>query len=136
MVSALDLVDDAIADLQARLNLNLSATKSISASVLKEENQKQKVAKKDKSSSGNNTGQNLPTNENQPDICKLEFRVGEITNVWNHETAEKLYCEEIDVGEQTTRQIASGLRPHFTLEQMQGQRLLVVVSVSHQHKKL
>ena len=46
------------------------------------------------------------------------------------ETADKLYCEEIDVGEEEgPRQIASGLRPHFTLEQMQGQRLLVVANL-------
>ena len=46
--------------------------------------------------------------------------------MWVHEKADKLYCEEIDVGEDTPRQIASGLRPHFTEEQMLGQRLLVV----------
>jgi aminoacyl tRNA synthase complex-interacting multifunctional protein 1 len=40
-----------------------------------------------------------------------------------------LYCEEIDVGEGTPRQIASGLRPHFTEEQMLGQRLLVVCNL-------
>jgi aminoacyl tRNA synthase complex-interacting multifunctional protein 1 len=40
-----------------------------------------------------------------------------------------LYCEEIDVGETTPRQIASGLRPHFTEEQMLGQRLLVVCNL-------
>ena len=66
-------------------------------------------------------------NETQPDICKLEFKVGIITKVWVHPKADKLYCEEIDVGEETgPRQIASGLRPHFTEEQMLGQRLLVV----------
>lgn len=45
--------------------------------------------------------------------------------VWVHPDADKLYCEEIDVGEDSPRQIASGLRPHFTEEQMLGQRLLV-----------
>lgn len=129
MVSALDLVDDAIADLQARLNLNPSATKTnaaAAAAATKGPKKEKKGAKKD----GNgNTNNNNPTNdEDQPDICKLEFKVGVITKVWNHETADKLYCEEIDVGEAEPRQIASGLRPHFTLEQMQGQRLLVVVS--------
>ena len=66
----------------------------------------------------------------QPDICKLEFKVGVITKVWIHPNADKLYCEEIDVGEETgPRQIASGLRPHFSLEQMLGQRLLVVANL-------
>lgn len=33
----------------------------------------------------------------QPEITKLDIRVGKIVNVWKHETADKLYCEEIDV---------------------------------------
>ena len=37
--------------------------------------------------------------------------------------------KEIDVGEDEPRQIASGLRPHFSLEQMEGQRLLVVANL-------
>ena len=50
-----------------------------------------------------------------------------ITKVWEHPDADKLYCEEIDIGEESgPRQIASGLRPHFTLEEMQGRRLLVI----------
>ena len=49
--------------------------------------------------------------------------------MWNHPEADKLYCEEIDVGEEAPRQIASGLRPHFSLEEMQGQRLLVVANL-------
>jgi aminoacyl tRNA synthase complex-interacting multifunctional protein 1 len=65
-------------------------------------------------------------NHDQPDICKLEFKVGEITKLRVHPTADKLYCEEINVGEAEPRQIASGLWPHFTLEEMMGQRLLVV----------
>ena len=65
----------------------------------------------------------------QPEICKLEFKVGVITKVWNHPEADKLYCEEIDVGEDQPRQIASGLRPHFTLDEMMGQRLLVVANL-------
>jgi aminoacyl tRNA synthase complex-interacting multifunctional protein 1 len=38
-------------------------------------------------------------NHDQPDICKLEFKVGEITKLRVHPTADKLYCEEINVGE-------------------------------------
>jgi aminoacyl tRNA synthase complex-interacting multifunctional protein 1 len=125
MVSALDLVDDCIADIQARLNLNPSATKTISTAASTKQPKKEKKAVKKDSNSNTNNDQ---TNGEQPDICKLEFKVGVVTKVWNHETADKLYCEEIDVGEAEPRQIASGLRPHFTLEQMHGQRLLVVVS--------
>lgn len=59
----------------------------------------------------------------------LDLRVGVITAVKKHETAEKLYCEEIDVGEDVPRAIASGLVPYYTLEQMQGRRLIAVCNL-------
>jgi len=65
-------------------------------------------------------------NLTQPEICKLEFKVGQITKVWIHPNADKLYCEEIECGEEKPRQISSGLRPFYTLEEMEGRRLLVV----------
>lgn len=52
-----------------------------------------------------------------------------LSQVWNHEEAERLYCEEIDIGEGEPRQIASGLREHLTLEQMQGSLVLVVCNL-------
>ena len=42
--------------------------------------------------------------------------------------SEKLFCEEIDVGEEQPRQIASGLRAHFTLENFCPGRKVVVVT--------
>lgn len=117
MTNALDLIDTAIADLEAKLHLkpgaSLPSHQSSTPPPKKQDKKKQpKQAKTTK-------------NENQPDICKLEFKVGTITKVWVHPDADKLYCEEINVGEEQPRQIASGLRPHFTKEQMLGQRLLV-----------
>ena len=71
-----------------------------------------------------------PASDAAAPVCtQLEFKVGQITKVWYHEDADKLFCEEISCGEDEPRQIASGLRPHFTLEQMQGQRLLVVANL-------
>ena len=67
---------------------------------------------------------------NLPDICKLEFKVGCITKVWVHPEADKLYCEEIDCGEEGgPRQIASGLRKHYSEEEMLGKRVLVVANL-------
>jgi tRNA-binding EMAP/Myf-like protein len=65
-----------------------------------------------------------------PDICKLEFKVGLIARVWAHPDADKLYCEEIDCGEEGgPRQIASGLRPHYSEEEMLGKKVLVVANL-------
>lgn len=60
------------------------------------------------------------------DISKLDIRVGIIKNAWEHEDAEKLFCEEIDIGEEVPRQIASGLRAHYALDELPGQRVLVL----------
>lgn len=66
----------------------------------------------------------------QPEFTKMEIRVGKITKVWNHVAADKLFCEEIDVGEETgPRQITSGLRDHYTLEEMQDRLVLVVCNL-------
>ena len=62
-------------------------------------------------------------------LNSLDLRVGQIVSVKKHETADKLYCEEIDIGEDEPRQIASGLVPHYTLEEMQGHRLIVVANL-------
>ena len=56
-----------------------------------------------------------------PLFTQVDVRVGKIVKVWNHPEAERLYCEEIDVGEEVPRQIASGLREHYSLEEMEGE---------------
>lgn len=63
------------------------------------------------------------------DFSRLNIRVGKITKVWPHETAEKLYCEEIDLGEEKPRQIASGLRAHLKQEEMEGQLVIVLANL-------
>jgi aminoacyl tRNA synthase complex-interacting multifunctional protein 1 len=120
--SALDLVNAAIEELEARLNL-----REKEEAVLTTFSTKAPAAKSDLA----NAKPSVDTKESTdlPDVCKLEFKVGVITKVWVHESADKLYCEEIDVGEDVPRQIASGLRSHFTLDEMLGQRLLVVANL-------
>eukprot|EP00555_Chaetoceros_dichaeta_P012030 CAMPEP_0198255078 /NCGR_PEP_ID=MMETSP1447-20131203/5309_1 /TAXON_ID=420782 /ORGANISM="Chaetoceros dichaeta, Strain CCMP1751" /LENGTH=607 /DNA_ID=CAMNT_0043941387 /DNA_START=138 /DNA_END=1962 /DNA_ORIENTATION=+ len=64
------------------------------------------------------------------DISKLDMRVGVITKAWHHEEGDKLFCEEIDIGEETgPRQIASGLRAHYDLEDLVGQRVIVLANL-------
>jgi len=97
----------------------------------KDSTQKKKD-KKPKQKQNNNNKKAAPAaaDPNLPDICKLEFKVGVITKVWVHPEADKLYCEEIDVGEEDgPRQIASGLRAHYSEEEMLGKRVLVVANL-------
>jgi glutamyl-tRNA synthetase len=64
-----------------------------------------------------------------PAITSLDIRVGRITKVWEHPEADKLYCEEIDVGEDEPRQIASGLRPFLSADEMEGRKVLVLCNL-------
>ena len=64
-----------------------------------------------------------------PSITALDIRVGRINKVWVHEEADKLYCEEIDVGDDEPRQIASGLRPYLTEEDLNGRMVLVLCNL-------
>lgn len=67
---------------------------------------------------------------NQPEFTKMEIRVGLITKVWLHPEADKLFCEEIDVGEEGgPRQITSGLRGHYDLDDLQDKKVLVVCNM-------
>jgi len=127
------MLDIAIADLEGRLGLKpgqpVGSGNKSKANAKANQTQKQQQKKKQQKQQKQ---QNTPSPEElaaQPEICKLQFKVGVITKVWNHPNADKLYCEEIDVGEDEPRQIASGLRPHFSLEEMMGQRLLVVANL-------
>lgn len=64
------------------------------------------------------------------DVSKLDIRVGVIKKAWLHEEADKLFCEEIDLGEEEgPRKIASGLRAHYNLEDLEGQRVLVLANL-------
>ncbi len=64
-----------------------------------------------------------------PPITSLDIRVGRITKVWEHPEADKLYCEEIDIGEDEPRQIASGLRPYMSADDMEGRLVLVLCNL-------
>lgn len=64
------------------------------------------------------------------DISKFDIRVGVIQKAWEHPEADKLFCEEIDIGEESgPRQIASGLKAHYNVEDLEGQRVLVLANL-------
>jgi glutamyl-tRNA synthetase len=69
------------------------------------------------------------SNYDGPAITALDIRVGQVLRVWEHEEADKLYCEEIDVGEDEPRQIASGLKPYLKAEDIEGRKVLVLCNL-------
>lgn len=64
------------------------------------------------------------------DPSKLEFRVGLVLKCWEHPEAEKLLCEEIDLGESSgPRRIASGLRAHYSPAEIEGRKVIVLANL-------
>lgn len=63
------------------------------------------------------------------DIAKMDIRVGKITKVWVHPESEKLYCEEIDIGNGEIRKIASGLQKFIPIEGMENQLVIVLTNL-------
>jgi len=54
-----------------------------------------------------------PTHISYDDFAKLEIKIGVITSVEIVENADKLLKLSVDVGEETPRQIISGIREYF-----------------------
>ena len=88
----------------------------------------EKLAKAEKSREGSKAA-SAAKNDDQHDFTKMDIRVGVVQRVWVHETADKLYCEEIDVGEESPREIASGLRESYSLEELEGRLVAVVCNL-------
>mmetsp|Transcript_31501 Transcript_31501/g.74114 ORF Transcript_31501/g.74114 Transcript_31501/m.74114 type:complete len:865 (-) Transcript_31501:44-2638(-) len=64
-----------------------------------------------------------------PPITALDIRVGKINKVEKHPEADKLYIEEIDVGEDEPRTILSGLQPYLKEEDLQDRLCLVLCNL-------
>ena len=93
----------------------------------KEHQQQQPKAKKEPAGK---QPQQQPQEASAIDISALDIRVGKILKAWPHPEAEKLYCEEIDVGEDQPRQIASGLRPFYpSADDLIGKTVMVLCNL-------
>ena len=63
-------------------------------------------------------------------FSRIDLRVGTILEAEPHPGADRLFVEKIDLGEiQGPRQIISGLREHYTAEQLRGRKVLVVANL-------
>jgi len=63
------------------------------------------------------------------DLARLDLRVGKITKVWAHPEADRLWCEEIDIGREQPLAVCSGLREHYKQEEMQDRMLVVIANM-------
>ncbi len=56
----------------------------------------------------------------------LNLKVGKILSAKQHPTADKLFIEEIDIGENKPRQIVSGIANTYSIESIIGKKVIVV----------
>ncbi|GMH56268.1 hypothetical protein TrRE_jg4596, partial [Triparma retinervis] len=134
----MDELDKMIGNLEGALNLKNGQMPLELAPPVPPENEKKEKKAKAKGAKGGSKakgGKSAPPPADYPAICQIEFKVGKIVKVWPHEGADKLWCEEIDCGEDEPRKICSGLRPFYTEEQMLGHRLLVVANLKAKNLK-
>ena len=62
------------------------------------------------------------------DFAKLQFQVGEIIACEEVKKSKKLLCSQVRIGSQV-KQIVSGIKAHYTPEQMVGKKVMVVVNL-------
>ena len=60
--------------------------------------------------------------------ARFDLRVARITEIRRHPKADKLYVEKVDLGTHT-RQIVSGLVPHYKEEELLGRNVVVVTNL-------
>lgn len=90
---------------------------------------KQKNAKNKKKEEQLRLAAEQKLQESAPVFGLINLKVGLIKKVWDHPEAERLYCEEIDVGEDKVRQIASGLREHYKSDDLLNRKVIVVCNL-------
>lgn len=62
-------------------------------------------------------------------FATLNLKVGKIVEVKQHPEAEKLYIEKINLGEAEPRQIVSGLKDYYKIEELLGRKVIVAANL-------
>ena len=62
------------------------------------------------------------------DFEKMQFQVGEIISCEAVKKSKKLLCSQVKIGSQV-KQIASGIKAHYTPEEMVGKKVMVLVNL-------
>ena len=62
------------------------------------------------------------------DLGKMQFQVGEIIACEEVKKSKKLLCSQVKIGSQV-KQIVSGIKAHYTAEEMVGKKVMVLVNL-------
>ena len=96
----------------------------------KVEEKKAAEAPQEKSSAPESNGIDIEAKEEITfdDFMKMQFQVGEILSCEEVKKSKKLLCSQVKVGSQV-RQIVSGIKAHYTAEEMVGKKVMVLVNL-------
>jgi methionine--tRNA ligase beta chain len=67
--------------------------------------------------------------DNIPDVSKLDIRVGKMVSIVENLESEKLYNEEIDIGNGEIRKIASGLKGRVDINELRDSMVVVITNL-------
>lgn len=96
-----------------------------------------KQAKKDKKEKAKQEKANKPK-EPQKEVhlmSKVDIRVGKVVNIFPNPEGDKLYNEEIDVGNGEIRKIASGLRGRVDINDLKDSLVVVICNLEPRNLK-
>ena len=96
----------------------------------KVEEKKAAEAPQEKSSAPESNGIDIEAKEEITfdDFMKMQFQVGEILSCEEVKKSKKLLCSQVKIGSQV-RQIVSGIKAHYTAEEMVGKKVMVLVNL-------
>jgi methionyl-tRNA synthetase len=91
----------------------------------------QQTTKDDSSKKNKNKSNNKKKEKKSAPVTPLKpsdvvFKVGKITSIKKHEKADKLFVEQVDMGNGITKQIVSGLVDYYKAEELEGKHIIVV----------
>ena len=71
-------------------------------------------------------------NENKPIIARIDFKIGQIIDIKQHDKDERLYVESIDCGEHQPRTVVSGLAKHYPDKtELLNQKVIVFANLKY-----
>jgi methionyl-tRNA synthetase len=78
---------------------------------------------------GNKKENNSNKNEKREGFSSLNLVVGKIVDIKEHPDSDKMFVEQIDIGENEPIQIVSGLKKYYTLDEMKNKKVVVLLNL-------
>jgi methionyl-tRNA synthetase len=64
------------------------------------------------------------------DFAKVELRVAKVLEARPHPNADKLLLLQVDLGEESPRQIVAGIKAHYSPETLVGKKIIIVANLA------